>query len=127
MIIGASPSARTDLFALGVVLWESLAQRRLFNGKSAREILLAVKNSEVERLTTHRGDVPEELAEVIHKALSKKAEDRYGSATEMARALASLLRKHPEPTDAEPLGRAVREARSRMGMSPRGGSMPSPF
>ena len=61
-------------------------------------------------LMAHRDDIPAPLAEVIAGALTKAPEERYESAREMQRALASILRTHPEPTDSEPLARSVRKA-----------------
>ena len=52
---------RTDLFAVGVVLWEGLAQRRLFGGRPDIEMLNAICNGPRPRLSEHMRDVPPEL------------------------------------------------------------------
>lgn len=108
MIDGHDPSAASDLFSLGVVLFETLAQRKLFVGDSPIELLRAVKAAEVPPLG--REDVPDELIQVVRRALSRDPAERYASARSMARALANILRMTPQSTGADVLGRAVVEA-----------------
>lgn len=115
LITGAKPSARSDIFALGVVLWEALAQRRLFAGKNDLEVLLAVRKGDVPDLRVERPDVPPTLAEVIASSLAQNPDERFQNAREMARALASVLRTTTEQADAEPLGASVKAARIRLG------------
>jgi serine/threonine protein kinase len=125
MIAGSEPTARTDLFALGVVLWEAIAQARLFTGKNDLEVLLSVRRGVVERLDHLRTDVPRALVDTVHRALAPSPEERFGTAMEMARALATVLRDHPEVVDAEPLGRSVREARERLARTARSSVRPA--
>lgn len=115
LITGAKANGRTDIFALGVVLWEALAQKRLFTGKNDLEVLLAVRKGEVPPISAERTDLPAALESVIHQSLAQNPEERYQTATEMARALASVLRSTTEHADAEPLGASVRAARIRLG------------
>jgi serine/threonine-protein kinase len=122
LITGAKASPKSDVFALGVVLWEALTQKRLFTGKNDLEVLLAVRKGDVPPLSGERPDVPQLLHEVIHSSLVQNPDERYQTAKEMARALASVLRTTAEPADAEPLGASVRTARARLGKD-----MPSPM
>lgn len=119
LITGAKASAQSDIFGLGVVLWEALAQQRLFTGKNDLEVLLSVRKGEIPRLSELRTDLPGALEVAVHQALEPDPAARYESATDMARALAAILRSHPEPIDAEPLGRSVRDARERLGAAAR--------
>lgn len=118
LISGAKPSPHSDLFALGVVLWEALAQRRLFTGKNDLEVLLAVRKGEVPRLDELRRDLPSSLSLAIHTALASTPDGRFESAKAMARTLAAVLRSEVEHADAEPLGASVRAARTRLGRDP---------
>lgn len=124
LIAGAKAGPRTDVFGLGVVLWEALAQRRLFTGKNDLEVLLAVRKGDVPRLSTERSDLPAPLIEVIAQSLATSPDERYQTAREMARALASVLRSSTELTDAEPLGQSVRAARVRLGKDKDHGPLP---
>lgn len=115
LISGAKPSPQSDMFALSVVLWEALAQRRLFTGKNDLEVLLAVRKGDVPRLDTIRTDLPSSLVLAIHQGLETDPAARYENAKSMARAFAAVLRSEAEHVDAEPLGASVRAARQRMG------------
>lgn len=119
LVTGDRASAQSDLFALGVVLWETLAQQRLFTGKNDLEILLSVRKGEVPRLDELRSDLPGALVAAVETALEPNPLDRFESAQAMARALAAILHAQPTPVDAEPLGRSVRQARDRLGLAER--------
>jgi serine/threonine protein kinase len=118
LLSGAKPSPSTDLFSTGVVLWEALAQRRLFAGPSDVEVLLAIRRGDIPPLSEQRPDVPQALVEVVHAALEVDPARRFASARAMARALAAVLRTVPDPVDEEPLGASVRAARVRLGKDP---------
>ena len=105
---GRDPSAQADLFGVGIVLWEALTQRKLFDAESPFDVLQQVKQAAVPPLEAHRDDVPRSLREAIHRALQPDPAARFRSARSMVRALANLLRMTPESTSAEVLGRSVR-------------------
>ena len=105
---GRDPSAQSDLFGVGIVLWEALTQRKLFDAESPFDVLQQVKQAAVPPLEAHRDDVPRSLREAIHRALQPDPAARFRSARSMVRALANLLRMTPESTSAEVLGRSVR-------------------
>ena len=88
---------RTDVWALGVVLWEMLARRPLFRGRNESETLYAVVNGTVPPPSEVRDGVPPALEEVAMAALQREPEDRYASAREMGRALRRALASHGEP------------------------------
>lgn len=115
----ADPSPQSDLFSLGVVLWEVLAGRRLFYRETDVASLKAVMACDIPRLDELRPDLPPELSQAVHRALERDPQERYHTAREMARALARVLRRVAEPTDAEPLGQSVATARERLGLPPR--------
>lgn len=109
LIEGHDPSAASDIFGVGIVLWETLAGEKLFRGDSPIEVLRAVKNAEVPPLDGRRDDIPPELHQVVHRALSRLPEDRYTTARSMARALANILRLTPQATGADVIARSVAE------------------
>lgn len=112
---GERASERSDIYCLGIVLWESLTGKQLFAGGSDLDVVMRVREGKIPNLAEERDDLPASLVEVAHCALSRDKDERFESAREMQRALASILRTHPEPTDSEPLSRSIRQA---IGMLP---------
>ena len=85
--VGGKVDARTDVFGLGVVAWETFAARRLFRAKNAVELLDLVREMPIPPLNEIRPDVPPELAAVVARALERAPDDRWPSAAEFAEAL----------------------------------------
>lgn len=84
---------RTDIFALGAVLWELCTNERLFEAEAESATLELVTKCEVPKLVDHRDDLPADLGQIIERALAKDPEDRYETAQGMLRDLRALLRK----------------------------------
>ncbi len=106
------PTPQSDLYALGVVLWQILAGRKLFDGKDDVEIFVAASKGEIPPLSEVRDDVPDELAKVIERALAFDPDDRYQSATQMARVLFRTLRQMDIEPEARLVSEPVAEARA---------------
>jgi serine/threonine protein kinase len=87
---GALPDVRTDIFAVGAVLFEMLAARPAFAGPTPIAIAHAVLNDRPPALSG--GPEVAALDRVLRQALSKDASDRYASATEMAAAIRAIRR-----------------------------------
>ncbi|MCA9693970.1 MAG: serine/threonine protein kinase [Myxococcales bacterium] len=102
---GRSLSRATDVFALGAILWELCAGRRLFASETDAEILAEVMRCGVPPLSSIREDLPDEVATrlqpILDRALAREPGDRYPTATAMGRELQALLgealREHGDP------------------------------
>jgi serine/threonine protein kinase/tetratricopeptide (TPR) repeat protein len=86
---GQMIDARSDLFAAGVVLYEMLAGRPPFTGRSPVEVFHSIMYEEPPVLTG--GPVVTNLDQVVHKALAKRPDDRYASADAMAQGIRGAL------------------------------------
>lgn len=86
-VVGGDIDARTDLFALGIVLYESACLKRLFGRSNPVKSMDAVMKHEPKPLLEMLPDFPPKLWAVIEKALKKDPKERYQSAAEMLDAL----------------------------------------
>lgn len=93
-----SVDARTDIWALGIILYELLAQTPPFTGASVPELSVKVTLDPPPPLTEIRSDVPRELEAVIFKALAKDPNERYPSVAELAIALVAFAPKQARVT-----------------------------
>lgn len=87
---GERVDERTDLFSLGVMLYEMLAGKPPFCGSSVPAVLFSILSNEPEELGSVRPDTPPELARITHRLLSKKPRDRYRSCRDLLADLAQV-------------------------------------
>ncbi len=85
---GRPVDRRTDVYALGIVLWEMLTGLPAFSGDNEFALLEQVRHPEVPPARTFNADVPEALDAVIQRALSVDMASRFQSCQEMRKALA---------------------------------------
>jgi serine/threonine protein kinase len=83
---------RTDVFALGAVMWELLTNTRLVAGETESEILAHVSEFVLPDIGELRGDLPPAVHRVLERALAADLERRYADAHEMLRDVRSALR-----------------------------------
>ena len=89
---GGDVDPRTDVFSLGVLLWEALAGRRPFEGANAVEILDRVLHADPPPLSRSAENVPPELEAVVGRMLEKDRERRYSTMRDARRDLEALAR-----------------------------------
>jgi predicted ATPase len=85
--LGNTPTAASDVFVLGILAWELLAGRSLFDGDDIKAILKSVRNSKIEHIKEIRPDLPTYLTDAIMRALNRDPAQR-GSAASIGRRLA---------------------------------------
>src|SRR5262245_42665864 len=91
---GAPVDHRSDVFSLGIVLWEALSGRRLFRRDTDLAVMRAISNEPIPRPPGRRPIAPR-LERVVLTALERAPEDRFADAREMA----LLLERHAFRSD----------------------------
>ena len=104
-ISGQPVDHRSDIFSLGIVLWEMLTGRRLFSGTEMAQVSHSITYDEHEPPTRVNPDLPAMLDFVVARALKKDAAVRYQDADEMAAdlhaCLAELRAREAKPVEGE--------------------------
>lgn len=104
---GGQLDKRSDIFAIGTVLWEMLTNRRLFNADNEFETMQLVRGAKADPPSTFNPQVSPELDAIVMRALTASRDDRYQTAGQFADALDGYLARHP--CDAEALSTWMRE------------------
>lgn len=94
-IAGARIDQRTDIFSLGVVLYELLSSRLPFDGPTIPQVLRAVVECSPARLRTLDRQIPIDLETICRKAMEREPGNRYQSAAHLAADLRSFLDGRP--------------------------------
>jgi serine/threonine protein kinase len=117
LVQGKHASAQSDIYALGIVLWETLTGERLYAGETDQERIRKVRNAEVPPLADKRKDLPAKLVATVHRALAAEPMARFESAELMGRELLKVIGH--QPVSARELGQSVVDARLALGLTPR--------
>lgn len=87
---GKDLDARSDVYCLGLILWELLCNQRAIQGRSDLQLLESARRPELAPVTDH-SDVSDELAEAVEKALAVDPDERWNSALEFSQAIRAAI------------------------------------
>lgn len=107
-VAGSTVDRRADIFAVGVLLWELLAQKRLTRGATDAQALLSLVKDDAPSLLVEAPAVDPGVAAVVMRALNRNPEQRYQTALEMRSALEGFLAESHEHVTSESIGLLVR-------------------
>src|SRR5215510_5844143 len=90
---GLEVDARTDIWSLGVMLYEMVSRRTPFEGATATDTMSIILHREPASLLLYRSDVPPEMERIVEKALTKEREERYQLAKDLGLDLRRLKQR----------------------------------
>jgi serine/threonine-protein kinase len=90
-LAGKKVDGRSDLFSLGVMLFQMLSGSLPFKAESMASLMFKITNEEAPDVRTMRAEIPQGLSRIINKALAKNVDERYQTGTEFAADLKAFL------------------------------------
>jgi serine/threonine-protein kinase len=108
--MGQDVDARTDIFAIGIMLWELLSGQRLFLGDTDFQTVKKVQSAVVPSISQINKKVPKDLEVILGRALAREPAQRYQTARELGYDLTRFLFKFGVPVSTFEIGKLVQGA-----------------
>ncbi|MFT3765309.1 MAG: serine/threonine-protein kinase [Minicystis sp.] len=101
---------RVDVFAVGIILWEMIAGKRLFLGDTDFQTVRQVRDAVIPSLAQFNRAVPPELEELVRRALARDPDTRYQTAHDLGRDLTRFLYRYGRPVGDDDVAELVTRA-----------------
>jgi serine/threonine-protein kinase len=108
--LGQEVDRRTDIFAVGIILWELLTGERLFLGDTDFQTVKKVQVASVPAVSQLNRRVPPELERIVNRALAKDMHARYGTAQELGQDLSRFMFGYGQPVSSYDIASIVQSA-----------------
>jgi eukaryotic-like serine/threonine-protein kinase len=106
---GLEVDARTDIFALGIMLWEMLSEQRLFLSNNEMTTLRKIRDCKIPSLRQIDPNVPIELEKIVNKSLTRNKTQRYQTAAELQKDLQSFLNRYNPDFSSQDFSEFIKE------------------
>jgi serine/threonine-protein kinase len=101
-VTGKELDHRSDIFSLGIILFECITLKRLFLGRTDLQTLINIKEADLEKRLLRHPEIPEGVANILRKAVAREKENRYENAQAFLKDIEDYLyqeRKRPSSQD----------------------------
>ena len=119
---GEKPSPASDVYSIGIVMFEMFTGRLPYVGSSQRDLALAHIKGEIPRAKDYNAELPDDLSNVIAKVMSKRPNDRYKHADQLGHILQQVRERSRQSTQQTAAGRMA--PRTVVGQQPVGRQPP---
>ncbi len=106
---GLEVDARTDIFALGIMLWEMLSEQRLFLSNNEMTTLRKIRDCKIPSLRQIDPNIPIELEKIVNKGLTRNKTQRYQTAAELQKDLQSFLNRYNPDFSSQDFSEFIKE------------------
>jgi serine/threonine protein kinase len=103
-VAGQTPDGRSDLFSLGIVLYELLAGVKPFKGDTIAAVIHAITQDPPVPISEFKPEIPAGCQAIVDKLLAKGLNERYESAARLSRAVKACMAQLPGPAPAATIG-----------------------
>ncbi len=93
--MGAKVDPRTDIFSVGVLLWEAIVGARLWDDETELKVLMRLSRGQIPSARDPKLGIDPAMVAILERALAPRPDDRYATAGEMSRALCAYLAESP--------------------------------
>jgi tRNA A-37 threonylcarbamoyl transferase component Bud32 len=108
-LTGEGVDRRSDIFAVGVMLWEAATRQRMWRGLTDPEVMHAILNDEIPKPSSVAPNIPPRLEAIVMKAMARNAADRHATAAELQAELDEFLAEQGSNARNRDIGGAVAE------------------
>lgn len=109
---GLEVDARTDIFAMGIMIWEMLSEQRLFLSNNEMTTLRKIRDCKIPSLRQIDPNIPIELEKIVNKALTRNKTQRYQTAAELQKDLQSFLNRYNPDFSSQDFSEFIKETYS---------------